>query len=460
METDYNLKEALYSRFIVPTIGKTDDYIGVETELPVVDLSGKAVDYGAVHRMTGDFIEHFGFDGVVRDDDGNIYFAENKRTGDNISFDCSYNTFEIAFGKETDLNDIAERFYAYYGFADGHLRRSGHALTGMGINPGYRVNSREPVANGRYRMLLHHLDSYKRYGKGFSFHDVPYYGLIACSTQTHIDVSFDDLADTMHMFERLEPFKGLLFANSPFDGGYLCVRDHFWRNSTHGINPRNVDFWGEEIQTAGDIVDYLSGMSLFCAERDGKYMHFVPLTLDEYFRQSTVTGEYHEDGQWKTADFVPRSTDLKYLRSYKLVDLTFRGTLELRSACTQPIYQVMSVPAFNIGIRDNRDAVKQVLDESGLFEQGYTLDELRRMSVMREVPGFMQGEQVSGTLMKLLEAARDGLLLRGKGEEKFLEPLYERAERVLSPARELVEGLEKGKTFKQYIDLYGYAGVR
>ena len=460
METDYNLKEALYSRFIVPTIGKTADYIGVETEIPIVDLSGNAVDYDAVHQMTEEFIEYFGFGGTVRDDDGHAYFAEDKTTGDTISFDCSYNTFEIAFGKETDLNDIAERFYAYFGFADDHLRRRGLALTGMGINPGHKVNSREPVANGRYRMLLHHLDSYKRYGKEYHFHDVPYYGLIVCSTQTHIDVSADDLIDTMHTFERLEPFKGLLFANSPYEGGYLCARDHFWRDSTHGVNPRNVDFWGEEIRTAEGVVDYLSKMSLFCAERDGKYIHFVPLPLDEYFGRCSITGEYYEDGQWKTIEFAPRSTDLKYLRSYKLVDLTFRGTLELRSACTQPIYQVMSVPAFNIGIRDNREAVKQILDESGLFGQGYSLDELRRMSVMRDVPDFMQGSRISETLLKLLEAARNGLLQRGKGEEKFLEPLYERAERVLSPGRELVEGLENGKTIEQYIDLYGYAGVR
>lgn len=460
MENDSKLRKILYSRFILPTIAKTDDYIGVETEIPVVELSGGAVDYDVVHQVTDAFIGHFDFGSVRRDDDGKIYYAEDITTGDTISFDCSYNTFEIAFGKEADLNDIAERFYTYFSFADDELRSKGHALTGMGINPGHRVNSREPVANGRYRMLLHHLESYKRYGKEFSFHDVPYYGLIVCSTQTHIDVCNDDLTEVIHTFERLEPFKGLLFSNSPFDGGYLCVRDHFWRDSMHGVNPRNVDFWGDEIRTGWDMVDYISKMSMFCAERDGKYMHFTPIPLDEYFRQSKITGEYFDNGQWKTAEFAPRSTDIGYLRSYKLTDLTFRGTLELRSACTQPIYQVMSVPAFNIGIRDNREAANRILEESGLFERGYSTDELRRMSVMRDVPDFMQGRRVSETLQKLIGAAYDGLTARGKGEEKFLEPLYERAARVLSPGRELVEGLEKGKTIREYIDLYGNAGVR
>ena len=459
METDFDLKEALYSRFILPAKGKTADFIGVETEIPIVGLSGDAVDYNAVHQMTEDFVGSFGFGSAVRDDDGYIYCAEDPVTGDTISFDCSYNTFEIAFGKETDLSAIAGRFYSYFRFADEHLRRNGHALTGMGINPGYRVNSREPVANGRYRMLLHYLESYKEHTGAADFHDVPYYGLIVCSTQTHIDISDEDLIETMRTFERLEPFKGLLFANSPYDGGYLCSRDHFWRDSMHGFNPRNVDFWGNDLKTTGDVVDYLSNMSLFCAERDGKYMHFEPTPANEYFGQSTVTGEYYEDGQWNTMDFAPESADLRYLRSYKLVDLTFRGTLELRSACTQPICQIMSVPAFNIGIRDNREAADRVLDESGLFGRGYSTDELRRMSVMRDVPEFMQGKQISDTLIKLVDAARDGLLIRGRGEERFLEPLYDRAERVMSPARELVEGLEKGKTISRFIDQYGYEGI-
>lgn len=460
MENNFNLKEALYSRFIAPTIGKTDDCIGVETEIPVVNLSGEPVDYDVVHQMTDLFIRRFGFGGVRRDDDGHVYFAEDHVNGDTISFDCSYNTFEIAFGKETDLGEIAVRFYTYFGFADDYLRSRGHALTGMGINPGYRVNRREPVANGRYRMLLHHLESYREYGRKFDFHDVPYYGLIVCSTQTHIDVSSDDLIDTMRTFERLEPFKGLLFSNSPYEGGYLCARDHFWRNSMHGVNPRNVDLWGDGIRTPEDIVDYLSKMSIFCAERGGNYMHFTPIPLDEYFGQRIETGIYYSDGEWKTCEFTPESTDLDYLRSYKFVDLTFRGTLELRSACTQPVYQIMSVPAFNIGIRDNRTVADRILDECGLYERGYSADELRRMSVMRDVPDFMEARQAAKTLLRLLEAAEEGLRLRGRGEENYLEPLYERAERILSPGRELVTALEKGRTIEEYIDLYGYAGVR
>lgn len=81
MENDSKLRKILYSRFILPTIAKTDDYIGVETEIPIVELSGGAVDYDVVHQVTDAFIEHFGFESVRRDDDGKIYYAEDKRQG-------------------------------------------------------------------------------------------------------------------------------------------------------------------------------------------------------------------------------------------------------------------------------------------------------------------------------------------------------------------------------------------
>ena len=40
-------------------------------------------------------------------------------------------------------------------------------LTGMGINPRYVVNQNVPVVSERYRMLFHHLSSYKQYSISF-----------------------------------------------------------------------------------------------------------------------------------------------------------------------------------------------------------------------------------------------------------------------------------------------------
>lgn len=449
--TEKEIREALYERFIVPFIGKTDCYAGVEFELPIYNTEGGPTDYKVVHGLTDAFIEKFGADDVKYDDEGFIYFAGNEATGDLISFDCSYNTFEIAFGKEESLRSIGDRFNNYFDFACEYLRSRGHTLVGMGINPGYKVNRRDPVANGRYRMLLHHLESYKNYPGIRAFHDVPYYGLLVCAAQTHIDASSRDLIRDIRVYEKLEPLKGLLFANSPYDGGYLCVRDHFWRESMHGFNPYNVDCWGDEIETEEDIISYISRMSLFCTEREEKYINFKPITVREYVARDSITGEYYDGNEYRTIEFTPEINDIDHLRSYKFADLTFRGTIELRSACMQPAYQAMSVPAFNLGVRARLDEFEKLLSSYPLYHYGYSPDELRKMSVMYELPDFMTGKGMSKLLLDTVDLAREGLVSRGFGEERYLEPLYDRAEQILSPAREMTDGLRSGRDINEYI---------
>ncbi|MFQ9792099.1 MAG: hypothetical protein ACLRX7_01780 [Acutalibacteraceae bacterium] len=44
---------------------------------------------------------------------------------------------------------------------------------------------------------------------------------------------------------------------------------------------------------------------------------------------------------------------MEYLRSYKFEDLTFRGTIEYRSACCQPVSECMCVAAFHVGLQEN-----------------------------------------------------------------------------------------------------------
>lgn len=89
------------------------------------------------------------------------------------------------------------------------------------------------MPNGRYRMLYNHLNSYPRYANQKFFHDLPFFGMIACSSQTHIDVTREELVRVIELYNRLEPLKALLFANSPTEtntcvpgttsGGAVCT---------------------------------------------------------------------------------------------------------------------------------------------------------------------------------------------------------------------------------------------
>ena len=168
------LQDALDTRFFAPLRRTRTRRVGVELEFPVWNRApGTATDFAAVHAATDDFLSRFSFSDQVRDDEGNIYRATAPGTGDELSFDCSYNTLEISFGPDENLNETQRRFTAYYSALQEALGRQGHALTGMGINPRWRENRPDPIGNGRYRMLLHHLKSYSKYGGSPRFHDHP-----------------------------------------------------------------------------------------------------------------------------------------------------------------------------------------------------------------------------------------------------------------------------------------------
>ena len=52
------IKKALYERYIEPTKKKREKYIGVEIEIPIVNLSEKPVDFSVVHNAASEFIQH------------------------------------------------------------------------------------------------------------------------------------------------------------------------------------------------------------------------------------------------------------------------------------------------------------------------------------------------------------------------------------------------------------------
>jgi len=163
-------KEAINKRFIEPLARKSKPYVGVELELPIVNLKRLAVHYDTVQAAAEQFVRAFHFQNVKLDDNGRLWFAEDPATGDSLSFDCSYNTLEWSFGRAFDIHTLEERFRKYYAFTQDELQKRGHMMTGMGINPHYLINRREPVANGRYRMLYQYLQSTQYAPEGFPVH--------------------------------------------------------------------------------------------------------------------------------------------------------------------------------------------------------------------------------------------------------------------------------------------------
>lgn len=445
MYTREEIKNELYQKYIRPTERVKKEFIGIEVEMPIAKLDGTATDYQAAQAAFSTAIDHFNLTPEKYDDDGVCFSATDSKTGDNFSFDCAYNNLELSLGRADDLHVIDERFKQYVRFFNAELEKTGHLLTGMGINPNYQVNRKDFIPANRYQMLERYLQKSKSWKVPMYFHPYSAFGAFASASQVQLDVNRNELLQVLHGFSLVEPVKAVLFSNSVMEEepDFLCVRDLFWENSTHGINPHNIGAFDCKLESLDDLLEYISTTSIFCAERDGHYMHFRPIPIAEYLALDQVEGEYYQDGSFHTMTFTPKLSDLVYLRTYKFEDLTFRGTVEFRSVCCQPLKETMTVSAFHMGLMKRLPELITLMQEDHvLYHHGYSCAELRRSMNGRNLPQFVDREELKKLCFKVLYLAEDGMKSRGKGEEIFLKPLFERAETLTSPARIFVEGKE------------------
>ncbi len=454
------LSEALYNKYIAPTKKQRTSAIGIEIEMPVVKLDGSAVEENEVIAAADEFRSEFSFREEGRDEDCNVNTMTDPQSGDNLSFDCSYSNLELSLGKGEDLNEIYSRFVKYYKFLQGVLAKRNCTLTGMGINPHYNINHNKPVPNERYRMLYHYLHSYHKYEDTINmrFHDRPDFGTFTSASQVQLDVSHDELIDTLNVFGMLEPYKSVLFANSylPEYPDYLCSRNMLWERSMQGYNPHNVGMFSQKLASVDELIEYIKSQSVYCTMRDGRYIDFKPTAVRDFFTLDKLSGEYYDGKTYQTTEFSPQESDLQYLRTFKFEDLTFRGTIEYRSSCCQPIKDVMTVAAFHTGLSSQLGELKELIEsDTTIYTHGYSAAELQNLLSMRELPPFIDRKGLSSQLIRILDAAADGLNKRGKNEAHFLDPLYERAERLTNPAMELVSGLENGEPLDKFIEEYG-----
>ncbi|MCD7854424.1 MAG: glutamylcysteine synthetase [Clostridiales bacterium] len=452
------IEDLLYKRYIEPTKRKRTEYIGVEIEMPILNLNKEAVDFGIVHKVTENTIKKFGLKPVGIDDEGNFFSAANIQTGDILSYDCSYNNLELSLGKEKEIFTVKKRFDDYYSYLKEEFNKYNYTLTGMGINPYKKYNNNVPIPSGRYRMLFHHLHSYKSYNLPMYFHSYPEYGTFSSASQVQLDVEYDKLPLAINTFSKLEPVKAILFSNSVLLGeceDILCARDMFWENSTHGINPHNIGMFDCEFSSADEILSYIKSTSIYCVEKDNKYINFQPVNIADYFNRDKTEGEYFENGSYHKIIFEPEEKDIKYLRTFKFEDLTFRGTIEFRSVCTQPIADSMSAAAFHTGLMDRLTDLAEILNNDRvLYHRGYTPSELRRLLIRNSLPSFIDESELYKLAENILNLARDSLKERGYGEEVFLKPLYDRVKNKTNPAKTILTRLQSGIPLERIISDY------
>ncbi len=452
------LRTLLYDKYFTPTETDNDKlYIGVEIEMPIIRLSGDATDQEVAKEVVGEFFDEWGFEPKGYDRYGTCYSATDPVTGDNVSFDCSYNNLEISFGREESLYALQERFEKYVLWLNEHFLIKGHILSGMGINPNYHVNRKDFLSVPRYKMLEGFLLRGRDWQYPMYLHPFYDFATYASASQVQLDVDSESLIETVKAFSYVEPVKAVLFANSylPEMPELLCARDMFWENSTHGINPHNIGMFDQIPESRDEFLDYIMQTSIFCTERDGHYLHFKPVPVADYYECDEIKAEYYENGVYHSFNIHPEEGDLSYLRTYKFEDLTYRGTIEFRSCCCQPFSDAMSVAAFHLGlINKTKEIIDLMENDYSIFHHGFSVSELRKMLNMRNLPGFIDTKALEVLCYGVLEIAEQGLKERGLGGEVFLAGLKNRVDGLRSPAKVLVEELEQNTPMEEMVRRY------
>ncbi|SDA40252.1 Gamma-glutamylcysteine synthetase [Methanobrevibacter millerae] len=454
------IRNRLYEEFIKPT-DKEKNFIGVEIEIPIINLEKEAVDFSVVHKVTDQFRKQFGdFKAEGIDYEGNVFSMENNKTEDIVCYDCSYNNIEFAMGREKDLFSINDRFTEYYKFTKECFEEYNHTLTGMGINPYRKYNKNVPIPSERYLMLYHHLKSTDDYENvPMRFHEYPEYGMFSSASQVQLDVAKEDLVKTINVFSKIEPIKALLFSNSVLideNDNITCFRDILWEYSTHGVNPHNIGMYNVEFEDINDLQAYLESLNIYCVMRDGAYINFPSMNLFEYFGTDSVEGEVYCGGEYKKISVKPSIDDIDYLRPFKFINLTFRGTVEFRSVCTQPIKDSMSVAAFHLGLKNRLNELDELIsNDDVIYHKGYTASELRKLLIKEEIPSFIDKNDICKLSKDIVDLASEGLKDRGIGEEIFLKPLYERIKNRTNPGKEIIKLTNNNISIEEIIEDYG-----
>ena len=309
-------------------------------------------------------------------------------------------------------------------------------------------------------MLYHHLKSYSRYlDKPMYFHNYPEYGMFSSASQVQLDVYKDDLVQTINVFSKIEPIKALLFSNSVLfeeNNHITCFRDALWEYSTHGINPHNIGMYDVDFKSIDDLQSYQESLNIYCVMRDGAYINFPTMNLYDYFKMESVTGEIYDNGEYREIEIKPCIRDIEYLRPFKFINLTFRGTVEFRSVCTQPISDSMSVSAFHLGLNGRLDELEELINNDDvIYHKGYNASELRKLLIQDELPSFVDGNGICKLSRDVVDLASAGLEERGLGEEVFLKPLYERIRQHTNPGKNIIDSVNRGVPIEKLIWEYG-----
>jgi glutamate--cysteine ligase len=322
-----------------------------------------------------------------------------------------------------------------------HLAQLEHSSKGLGIawlalglQPFVPLEGAPRMPRERYSIMREYLGRRDALGLHMMH--------LTAGVQANLDYSSSaDLARKLRVALAASPVTTALFANSGISSGapngFESRRAHIWRHTDPdrcGLLPFVFEEdWGPE--TAYErYTDWALGVPMLFIVRGGHHLAAGGLTFREFMR-SGLQGH------------SPILADWNLHLTTLFPEVRVKRVLELRSADAVPAELCCALPAFWKGLLYDGEALAAAEHRLGRWTHA-AVDQLQRDAARSGLAARAPDAPLDSVARELVGLARDGLRrigLRssaGEDESVYLEPLIERAERGLSPARELLERWE------------------
>ncbi|HEY6102142.1 MAG TPA: glutamate-cysteine ligase family protein [bacterium] len=373
--------------------------VGREAEFPLVYPDGRA---GDVLRLWEPLLARGRF--VPRYDDPKAKTLIVALIGDDgtVEVEVGRGTVELVLGPYEDLWQLAEGSRRLLGQVVDAAGESGMRVLGLGIHPRSRPSRDLMTPKRRYPYLA------RAVGPAW------WQFTTTAADQVHVDITRGEIVDAVNILNLLSAPLIALTANSSVYAGragrYLSGRERLLGKIGEG----RAGMPTRPFHSVDEFVRYICRYPCYVLRDRGGFRYYNR-PFEGYVRRhgpELPAYLWHEHYTWNSAR--PRAHN---------------STIEIRPACQQPHDAPLVVAALALGWVEALGELRVFLDET-LKEPWASMRRYRRAAI---VQGLRAVEPVPGFVAQTLRIAEGGLRRRGRGEEGFLRPLWERVTKRLTP---------------------------
>ncbi len=381
--------------------------IGKEAEFPVVTREGRAADVTAILQR---LVAEHGFS--PRYDSSLLVAAQRNRL--EVAVEVGRGTIELALPPCDDLWQLEKEYHRTIELIVRVAASVGAHLLGFGIQP------RTPASLAQMTPRKHYRALYGAIG-------APWLKLTTTAAdQTHIDIARTELLGAINYLNLLSAPLIALCANSSVYAGragkFVSGREGLLKDlgeTRYGMTPRKFD----SIQ---DFIRYICEYRCFVLSEKHNYKKFNrPFSVLLTSESDGLFDEFlwHEHYVWNSARARVATS-----------------TIEVRPACQQPRDEPLAANALILGWVESLPRLDAYF-RNAFGENAWQVMRAYRRAAVRD--GLQAREPAKNFMQDVLRIAEEGLKRRGRGEEKFILPIWERLERRESP------GVRARKTFQR-----------